>query len=244
MTPRITLCILSLFSVIVHAVADDSTDRLVQGRELVQKLLAQHPDSDYTNTGTLHIRDGNGKRTDVLLRCEIHVDGPKWTTIYDASTGLGERLTIIHTGTQPGEYHFHAQNGKEVVLPDDRLYQPLAGSDFWAIDLGAEFLHWPQQKVLKKEIKRSRGCTVLESTNPVPAAGGYSRVVSWIDTETGGFVQAFAYDTNNQVLKEFYPKDAKKVDGHWQIGMMEMDNDQTGGRTRLEFNLDAGSPEK
>ena len=58
------------------------------------------------------------------------------------------------------------------------------------------------------------------------------------------FVQAFAYDADNQVLKEFYPKDIKKVNGQWQVGMMEMDNDTTDSRTRLVFDLDATSPQK
>ena len=242
---RAAFCFLFLLSAVVRAAADDAGDQLAQGHDLVQKLLALHPNADYTNTGSLQIRDGNGKHSDIPLRCEVHVSGSQWTTIYDASANQGGRLTIIHQDAQPGEYHLQAQNGKEVTLPEDRLCQPLAGSDFWAVDLGLEFLHWPQQKVLRKEIKRSQGCTVLESTNPHPDINSYSRVVSWIDTENGGIVQAYAYDAANQKLKEFYPEDLKKVSGQWQVGTMEMDNDQTGSRTRLKFNLDtAGSPQK
>ena len=47
---------------------------------------------------------------------------------------------------------------------------PFAGSDFWIADLGLEFFHWPEQKVLKKEFRRNCSCVVLESTNPNPAA--------------------------------------------------------------------------
>jgi hypothetical protein len=114
---------------------------------------------------------------------------------------------------------------------------PFANSDFWVCDLGLEFFHWPQQKVLKREIKRSRGCTVLESTNPDPSTNGYSRVVSWIDDESGGIVQAEAYDFNGKLLKEFMPKSFKKVNGQWEVGTMQMENVQTGSRTRLEFDL-------
>ncbi len=124
-----------------------------------------------------------------------------------------------------------------VELKNSGGFIPFANSDFWLCDLGLEFFHWPQQKVLKKEIKRSRGCTVLESTNPNPATNGYSRVVSWIDGESGGIVQAEAYDFNGKLLKEFTPKSFKKVNGQWQVGTMQMDNVQTGSRTRLEFDL-------
>jgi hypothetical protein len=114
---------------------------------------------------------------------------------------------------------------------------PFAGSDFWLADLGLEFLHWPGQKILRGDTARGRLCKVLESTNPNPSPNGYSRVLSWIDNETPGIVEAKAYDAQNKLLKEFYPKDIKKVNGQWQVGSMEIDNDQTRSRTWLEFNL-------
>ena len=111
-----------------------------------------------------------------------------------------------------------------------------AGSDFSIGDLGLEFFYWPQQKILKHEMRRGRSCKVLESTNPNPSPNGYSRVVSWIDNETLGLVQAEAYDAKGKLLKEFYPKTFKKVNGQWELQEMEIRNVQTGSRTRLEFN--------
>ena len=77
---------------------------------------------------------------------------------------------------------------------------------------------------------------MLESTNPNPATNGYSRIVSWIDNESSGIVQAEAYDFNNKLLKEFAPKSFKKVNGQWEPQEMEIRNDQTGSRTRREFD--------
>jgi hypothetical protein len=82
-------------------------------------------------------------------------------------------------------------------------------------------------------------CKVLESTNPNPPTNGYSRVVTWIDNESLGIVQAKAYDAKGKLLKEFWPKDIKKVDGQWQVGSMEIDNVQTRSRTWLKFDLKA-----
>ena len=113
---------------------------------------------------------------------------------------------------------------------------PFANSDFWLCDLGLEFFHWPGQKIVKKEFARGRGCMVLESTNP--STNGYSRVLSWIDEESGGIVMERAYDAQDRLLKEFYPKDVKKVKGQWQVESLEIDNVQTGSRTRLEFDLE------
>ena len=113
-----------------------------------------------------------------------------------------------------------------------------AGSDFSTGDLCLQFLNWPRQRILKPyEMRRGRSCKVLESVNPHPSPNGYSRVVSWIDNETLGIVQAKAYDAKGKLLKEFYPKDFKKVNGQWEVGEMEMINDQTGSRSWIKFDL-------
>jgi len=122
-------------------------------------------------------------------------------------------------------------------LPND-YNASFANSDFWVGDLGLEFLRWPAQKILRGDTAAGRLCKVLESTNPNPAPNGYSRVLSWIDNETLGIVEAEAYDAKNKKLKEFYPKDIKKVEGQWQVGSMEIENVQTRSRTWLKFDLD------
>lgn len=225
-------------------------DGLSEGRALVNQLLAQRPTGNYTATGTLNIRGGSGQSLALTARFQTIVTATNWLSTYQAGdTRQIFRLAIVHAADRPDAYYYSTNSPAPILdMPtfsphDSRLtgaqtMTAFAGSDFWVADLGLEFLHWPEQKILRKEVKRSRGCSVLESTNPHPLAGGYARVVSWIDSETGGIVQAKAYDADNQLLKEFYPKDFKKVNGQWQVGLMEMDNDQTDSRSRLEFNLD------
>ena len=117
--------------------------------------------------------------------------------------------------------------------------EAFANSDFCSCDLGLGFLHWPAQKILPKStnLKRGREYTLLESTNPNPPTNGYSRVLSWIDKESGGILAAEAYDFNGKLLKEFEPKSFKKINGQWELQEMEIRNVQTGSRTRLEFDL-------
>lgn len=240
-----------------------SSEAELQGEALAQKILAQQPAENYTNTGVLYVRKSSRNHADIPIICRNFVsivDGntnialPYWETIYQATlTNRMESLLVIHTPGQSNFYYFHT-NGPSVapILGDfslsrrrftndevfgPALLTPFAGSDFWLGDLGLEFFHWPQQKVLKKEVHRSRGCTVLESTNPDPGANGYSRVVSWIDNETLGIVEAYAYDANGRLLKDFYPKDFKKVEGQWQVQTLVMENDRTDSRSRLEFDL-------
>jgi hypothetical protein len=123
------------------------------------------------------------------------------------------------------------------ILSDKEIITPFANSDFWIADLGLDFFHWPEQKILKHDMKRGRSCEVLESTNPNSSANSYSRVVSWIDNETLGIIHVEAYDAKGKLLKEFDPKSFKKVNGQWELLEMEIRNDQTGSRTRLEFDV-------
>ena len=90
---------------------------------------------------------------------------------------------------------------------------------------------------MKKEFHDNCASIVLESKNPHPSTNGYSRVVSRIEEESGGVMEAKTYDTTGRLLKDFYVKSLKKVNGHWQVELVIMDNVQTGSRTRLEFDL-------
>ncbi len=167
------------------------------------------------------------------------IGGPDWKI---SQPVFFVNLTNEYIGPQSSYQHNFPVAGR---AKDVRLQSSIttlsetsfAGSDFSIGDLGLEFFHWPQQKILKHEMRRSRPCKVLESTNPNPPPNGYSRVVSWIDNETLGIVQAEAYDAKGELLKEFYPKTFKKVNGQWELQEMEIRNDQTGSRTRLEFDL-------
>jgi hypothetical protein len=228
------------------------SDAEIQGRNLVQQLLEQTPATNFNQNGILKIRDKAGNTTNFLISFQTVVTAKNWQLIYEASRTNRYAapipivfLQIIHASGQTNQYLLcEDENGiaadgieTDTILNGNETMIPFAHSDFWIADLGLEFFHWPGQKVLKKEFRRNCSCTVLESTNPDPSTNGYSRVVSWIDEDSGGIVMAEAYDAQGKLLKEFYPKDFKKVNGQWQLGMMEIDNVQTGSRSRIEFDL-------
>ena len=62
-------------------------------------------------------------------------------------------------------------------------------------------------------------------------------MVSWIDLEFRGLIQADAYDARGQLLKQFSVGSFKKVDGAWRLKDMEIIDEQRGTKTRLEFEL-------
>ena len=225
--------------------ANSLSDAEIQGRQLAQQLCDARPAENFTNTGILKIRDGSGKRFEPSVMVETTAETNGWRTLYSAVLDLGkdrfeQKLFVTHSAGRPNRYHSAEQNLAghfEKDLSGSEAVIPFANSDFWLCDLGLEFFHWPAQKVLPKTttLRRGREYTLLESTNP--STNGYSRVRSWIDKETGGILEAEAYDAQGRLLKDFAPKSFKKVNGQWELLEMEIRNVQTGSRTRLEFDL-------
>ncbi|MCX7723139.1 MAG: outer membrane lipoprotein-sorting protein [Verrucomicrobiae bacterium] len=224
------------------------------GAAIAAELRAQWPGENVVQTGWLRIRDSKGVRAELRLKCEIVVTPTNWACTFSVlgsnTTNTLEQLRVIHSANCAGEYVWtraEPPQGSGAPGPHQQLSWTgtrwqcaFAGSDFWAVDLGLEFLCWPHQRLLKREMRRSRFCDVLESTNPAPTPDGYSRVVSWIDTETRGIVRAEAYDANNKLLKEFEPKEFKKVSGRWELRQMRIRNVQTGSQTIFELDKSGG----
>jgi hypothetical protein len=222
----------------------------VQGaRAVVSEMLAQRPDQNTTNTGRVTIRDAEGKERNIPVRFEITSTPTGWESVYEtlpaAGSPGGTRLTVIHSGEQPNRYELAnpavagATNTGPQQLGQDQIMAPFVGSDFWIADLGLEFLHWPKQRLLRKEMRHSKFCYVLESVNPQPVPGGYTRVESWLIFDPPhGIVHADAFDAQGKVLKRFDPKSLEKIQGEYQLESMEIVNRKAHTRTVIEFDLD------
>ena len=202
-----------------------------QGRALAEEFLAQQPSQNFTNSGVLKI----GRDREVPVVFETLVSPTNWQNVYSATlSNRVETFRVTHQAELPNAYMLNGNS----VSPEN-LFVPFAGSDFWLCDLGLEFFHWPEQRILKSELRKTRLCRVLESVNPHPAPGAYSRVLTWVDTESGGLIHADAYDAAGKIFKEFDPKTVKEVDGQPQLVKMEIYNRQTRSRSQIEFDLPA-----
>lgn len=220
------------------------------GRALVADLLSRRPAPDLkTNPCFLSIRPpkSQGPRRLVPVRFRELVTEQSWTSVYETAPTNREphfRLTIVRRPDAANEYRLAEApdaaglDAAEKTLAGGSAMRPFAGSDFWIADLGLEFLHWPTQRLLRKEMTRGQSCNVLESVAPAAQTNGYVRVKSWLDIDTGGVVYAEAYDAGGRLLKEFSPKGLKKVQGGWELEEVEIINRQTGSRTRLQFDFE------
>ena len=215
------------------------------GQALVTELLAQMPAQNLTNRGVLRIRMGRGPWREVPVDFRIFSTPEGWESVYESggTNHPPSRLTIRRR--THGEVEYRLANTTNGVCPESAgevlagaaTMVPFANSDFWVADLGLEFLRWPTQRLLRKEMTRGQSCNVLESTAPAGQTNGYVRVLAWLDIDTGGVVFAEGYDAKGRLLKEFAPKAFKKVGGQWELEEMEILNRQNGSRTRIQFEL-------
>ena len=203
--------------------------------------------------GTLVIRRGPGKRIRVPIRFETIVGENNWRAVYEVNATNGmpsERLSVIHGFDQPNQYFWNRSTGSPAsnAIPgkvaNESTMVAFAGSDFWLADLGLEFLHWPEQRLLKEKngMRKSRYCRVLESLNPHPGTNDYARVVSWIDHEFGGVILAEAYDARRKLVKSFEIDGVTEVADRWQLKAMEILDYRTDSLTRMEFNYTLKPP--
>ena len=227
------------------ALRDSSyNDTKGEGKALVQELLTRMPPENSQILGLLKVRPPVGEIVEIPVRMTTRLVDDGWHEIYETQpvrTQPGEVFIVKHHGTAPSEYLFGRyktvdEKPELKPLKPDQLYRPLAGTDFYLVDLGLEFLHWPSQKIVKKEMRKSRSCRVVESINPKPSPGEYSRVLSWVDFETSGIILAEAYDHNGELWKEFSIQKFDRKEK--RLTEMEIYNVQTDSRTRLELNFE------
>lgn len=226
----------------VTAVAADlppGVDGAKLGQTLAEQLRSAAPSEASEFTGVLKIRKP-GFTNSVPIACKIDTRSDGWTVTYETKAGGNQppqKLAIKHAPSKPNVYLYAEGTGDLRELARHELNLPLAGSDFWLMDLGLDFLFWPQQRVTDFEMRRSRSCRVLESRDPKPVAGGYARVLSWVDVETDGILMAEAYDADGTKVKDFKVGSFKKVKGKYELQDMEIENPKAKTRTKLEFDL-------
>ncbi len=219
-----------------------------RGLALATELRTQKPAETFTSSGMLRSRDSNGRwRAQIPVQLEVKIGVDSWQSVYralDAKGALIETLVVTHYESSPNRYeHWQRPNSSnksavDGVLTGEAAAVPFAESDFWLSDLGLEFLHWPGQRLAGHEMRKGRACYILESVNPSQRGSAYARVRSWVDTEHRGILRAEAYDSSNKLVKEFSVGSFKKVDGKWQLKSMEIRDERTDARTRLEFDLE------
>jgi hypothetical protein len=222
-----------------------TTQELSDGAALAAEMRAQRPEEDASFQGALRVRDAGGRRVSVPFRCDVLVTGAGWRVIYLTSatdTRAAEMLVVKYTAGQAPQFLLARAPTLADPLPEpaatEDVMRGLGGSDFALADLGRAFLYWPQQRLVRSEMRRGRSCQVLDSSHPAPAPGQYARVRTWVDRETLQPLRAEAYGADNKLLKEFSVGSVRKIKGRWELQEIVMRNELTDSRTILEVTFD------
>jgi hypothetical protein len=217
------------------------SDPEAAGREFAAQLLALRPEASVTNDALLRVYSGRTLRFEIPVQITVQAGETSWSTTYRTEGTNQEHaaaFTVTHFPDRPNEYRVAVfsrppgDTNEFQTLTGNQAFVPFADSDYLLADLGLEFLHWPTQRLLQKELCRGQSCNKLESIAPPGQTNGYVRVVSWFDIDTGGPVLCEAYDANGKQVKEFKPTGVKKVNGEWHVEEMEISNPRISSRTR------------
>ena len=228
----------TLFPLSTFAALPPKLDDPVEGQRLARELRTTAPTEQVTFNGTMRISIPKSEPRELPLQAKVIINTSYWSSVYTTKSPDGEveTLTIRHFVDKPNEYEWR-RGEKLQQVGGSIATNSFAGSDFALMDLGLEFYHWPAQVLATREMRKGRGCDVLES-RPTQT-NLYGRIFSWIDQESRaqgqpGLLMAEAYDAHGKILKEFEIKGLK--DG--QVADMEIRNRQTKTSTRLQFNID------
>jgi hypothetical protein len=223
-----------------------------EGLALAMELRSQRPAENLAADGLLKMRNAAGRRWEVVpVTMRVSTNEGSWSVCY-GTPGTEQRpaeaLVVLHSIEKPNDYRYAKAAAPAQPAPPPAPLEPgqtavpFEGSDFWLCDLGLDFFHWPGQRLVKTEMRKGRSCRVLESSPADPQRNAYTRVLSWIDIETGGLLRAEAYDQRRKLLKVFSVRLFEKLNGRWELKEIEICNAQTDSRTRLEFDLQVEPP--
>jgi hypothetical protein len=208
-----------------------------QGREWAVRLRSSAPEQASTNQAILRIRGREGRKK-VPVTVITRPGDDRWSVEYRVGSEGGAATTqvaTIHYRSQ-GPPTFEVQSeGPRAAGEAGPTAGDLAigGSDFLLKELGMEFLHWPEQRILGRELSNGRWCQVLESRSG--KSGGTVSVRSWIDEKVGVVLSAEVYDARQVRIKHFSITQFREQADRWSCSVSMVD-DQRGTKTELSFD--------
>ena len=229
----------SLFFLFLNFIFCGSTwaaDPLPSGEALARSIRDALPTENAIIDATMEVtlRDRTRVKTSLNIQTK-RLGQAECLMMYETNPTKDDSVywEVHRTMTKPNRYRI-GKKAKRLAKPVE-LHIGLAKSAFTLADLGLEFLHWPKQKTIRKQRRKSRSCHVLESSRS--DSEGTLRVLSWVDIKSGGILAADFYSADGKVRKRFSVKGLTKKDGQWQVDEMEMRDVAERTRSRLRLHL-------
>lgn len=234
---RVCLLVLVIWTGLLSvAGAEESAESL--GREWAQRLRTVVPQDPSTNQAVLKIRNREGRRQ-IPVTVVTQPGKGRWTVEYRVggpdAKGAGEVSRIHYSAEGPPTFEVVVEGLGKPPIQGGRASGDwaIAKSDFLLRELGMEFLHWREQRVISRELSNGRWCQVLESVSKKPE--GPASVRSWIDEKLGVVLSAEVYDARKVRLKHFSITQFREQADRWTCSVSMVD-DVRGTKTELAFD--------
>lgn len=136
------------------------------------------------------------------------------------------------------------RDGAERVTPA-RFDHKLRQSDIAYEDLAMKFLYWPNAAVEGEQTMLLRKCWIIRAEPGGRKDSQYSRVMLWVEKESGALMQAEAFRPDGALAKRFKVVSGQKADGIWILKQMRIETiGGERGRDRTPTYLEIQGVEK
>ena len=142
---------------------------------------------------------------------------------------------VFHMRLNDNAYDlFEIKDGNTTKFPDEKIIQPIAGTDLSYEDLALRFFYWPNPVLEGKEEVDGQLCYRLRINKPKGAAGRYDTIYVWVHTKFGAFMQIKGHDKGGALLKEFQVLKVMEIgNGVWTLKKMQVGSYTGGKRTSI-----------
>ncbi len=207
----------------------------------VEARESQKGYGDLTADLKMILRNKSGAKSERELSIktiEVKGDGDRTLFVFDRPRDVKGTAFLIYSHTDsPDEQWLYLPALKRVKrISSSNQSGSFMGSEFSYEDLGTVEVEKFTYRYLKDEPCGNLKCTVSERI-PRTKNSGYSRQLTWYDTEEFRLIKVEYYDRKNELLKTLVLEDYKKyLRNFWRASTLTMTNHLTGKSTVLEWS--------
>jgi len=166
---------------------------------------------------------------------EVIGDGDKTLIVFDRPRDVkGTAFLSFTHAIKPDDQWIYLPALKRVKrISSSNKSGPFMGSEFAYEDISSQEVEKYTYKYIKDDVYEGRPVFIIERF-PQYKNSGYTRMITWLDSETYSPLKIDFYDRKNSLLKTLTYHDYKQyLDKFWRADRMEMINHVTGKGTTL-----------
>lgn len=194
---------------------------------------------DYTADMQMVLTNKHGRESKRSIRTrtlEVPGDGDKSLSIFDTPRDVKGTafLTFSHKKGDDEQWLYLPALKRVKRINSRNKSGSFMGSEFAYEDIASQEVEKYTYKVLREEEYQEHPCYVIESYPVDRKNSGYTKRISWLDTDQYRLYKVEFYDRKQSLLKTLTIEGYHQyLDTYWRADKMSMVNHQTGKATQL-----------